>query len=311
MGKSREYTAAVCRNGVTLGNVVDAFLSDAVAKIPFRKVGELAKAITLWDSDEKLDIKETILRKDPYNMPAVAEKKSGYRGIFAQCNRFVEATEKVRAEVNRSRGATKARVAIFGGAQACTLSRVLVESEHVAVKAAGKQLQFSNWSELKSSRWEMGPFTGTGIFLLDVDTKEQDVDGEVTALQKLPDVRAVIMAPHRKGPRTNTAKNGRMVYGNEGEVYGPFLDLCGFALIWQPRNQTQQYQRVSQDFGRCRGNEDWMPWLKQRNSEFIRIVQRTAELGIRASTGGGMYSEQKMACRRGKEQSRIVQQIDL
>ncbi|VDK56402.1 unnamed protein product [Gongylonema pulchrum] len=145
MRKNRECTAAVCRNGVTLGGVVDAFLPDAVAKIPFRKVDELAKAINLCDSNEKLEIKETILRKDPYNIPVEAEKKgwreavtplikscphrqqamkesfgmpmySGYRGIFAQRDPFIEATEEVRAEANRSRGATKTRVAISGGA---------------------------------------------------------------------------------------------------------------------------------------------------------------------------------------------------
>ncbi|VDN25840.1 unnamed protein product [Gongylonema pulchrum] len=223
-GKHHECTAAVCRNGVTLGSVVDAFLPDAVAKIPFRKVEELAKAINLWDSDEKVEIKKTLSRKDPYNIPVVAEKKgwrkataaltkscphrhqtmketfgipmySGYQGIFAQRDPFVEATEKVRAEVNRTRGATKARVVIFGEARACKLSKVLVGSEHVAVKTAGKQLQFSNWSELSRSPWEMGPFTGIGIFLLDVDAKEQDAEEIVAALQKCPDVQTVIMAP--------------------------------------------------------------------------------------------------------------------
>ncbi|VDN32525.1 unnamed protein product [Gongylonema pulchrum] len=224
MGKSRKCTAAVCRNGITLGSVANAFLPDAVAKIPFRKVEELAKAITLWNSDEKSEIKETLSRKDPYNIPVAAGKKgwrkaiaaltkscphrqqamkesfgmpmySGYRGIFAQRDPFFEATEKVRAEVNRSKGATKARLAIFGGARACTLSKVLVESERVAVKTAGKQLQFSNWSELRSSPWEMSPFTGIGIFLLDMDAKEKDVEEIVAALQKCPDVQAVIMAP--------------------------------------------------------------------------------------------------------------------
>ncbi|VDN24404.1 unnamed protein product [Gongylonema pulchrum] len=77
MGKSRECTAAVCRNGVTLGSVVDAFLPDALAKPPFRKVEELAKATTLWDSDEKVEKKETLSRKDPYNIPVVAEKDGG------------------------------------------------------------------------------------------------------------------------------------------------------------------------------------------------------------------------------------------
>ncbi|VDN17526.1 unnamed protein product [Gongylonema pulchrum] len=73
MGKSRECTATVCRNGVTLGSMIDAFLP-AVAKIPFWKVGELAKAITFWDSEEKLKMKETILRKNPWNTPVVAKK---------------------------------------------------------------------------------------------------------------------------------------------------------------------------------------------------------------------------------------------
>ncbi|VDN24504.1 unnamed protein product [Gongylonema pulchrum] len=220
MGKNRECTAAVCRSGVTLGRVVDTFLPDAVAKIPFQKVDELAEAITLWDSDKKLEIKETISRKDPYNIPVVAEKKGwrkaiaalthwqqamkesfgmpmyfGYRGIFAQRDPLFEATEKVRAGVNRSRGATKARVAIFGGARACTLSKVLVESEHVVVKTTGEQQRFSNWSELRNSHWEMGPFTEIGFFLLDVDAEEQDVEEIVAALQKRPDVQAVIMAP--------------------------------------------------------------------------------------------------------------------
>ncbi|VDN19199.1 unnamed protein product [Gongylonema pulchrum] len=120
---------------------------------------------------------------------------SGYRGIFAQRDAFVKATEKVRTEVNRTRGATKERVAVFGGARACTLSKVLVESEHVAIKTSGKQLLFSSWSELISSPWEMDPFTGIGIFLLDVDVKEQDVEEIVAELQKRPDVQAVIMVP--------------------------------------------------------------------------------------------------------------------
>ncbi|VDN24402.1 unnamed protein product [Gongylonema pulchrum] len=41
----------------------------------------------------------------------------------------------------------------------------------------------------------MSPFTGIGIFLLDIDAKEQDVEEIVAALQKCPDVQAVIMAP--------------------------------------------------------------------------------------------------------------------
>ncbi|VDN45198.1 unnamed protein product [Gongylonema pulchrum] len=74
LGKSRECAAAVCRNGDTLRSS-DTFLPDAVAKVPFRKVGELAKAINLWDSEEKLEIKEIVLRKNPYNIPVGAEKK--------------------------------------------------------------------------------------------------------------------------------------------------------------------------------------------------------------------------------------------
>ncbi|VDK29576.1 unnamed protein product [Gongylonema pulchrum] len=133
--EERECTAAVCRNGVTL----DAFLPDAVVKTPFREVKELAKVITLWDSDEKVKIKETLSRKDPYSIPILAEKKgrrkaiaaltkscphrqqamketlgmlmySGYRGMFAQLDSFAEANEEVRAEVNRPKGAAKARV---------------------------------------------------------------------------------------------------------------------------------------------------------------------------------------------------------
>ncbi|VDN35211.1 unnamed protein product [Gongylonema pulchrum] len=83
MEKNHECTAAVCRNGVTLGSLVDAFLPDAVAKIPFRKVEELAKATTLWDSDEKVEIKKTLSRKDPYNIPVVAEKKGWRKAIAA------------------------------------------------------------------------------------------------------------------------------------------------------------------------------------------------------------------------------------
>ncbi|VDN17218.1 unnamed protein product [Gongylonema pulchrum] len=86
MGKSRECTAAVCRNEVTLGSVVDAFLPIAVAKTPFRKVDELAKAITLWDSDEKVEIKETLSRKDPHNITVVAEKKGWRKAIAALTN---------------------------------------------------------------------------------------------------------------------------------------------------------------------------------------------------------------------------------